>query len=102
MIDTYIKIPHSLLRLNDLSLIDKIVYAQICALHQEAGCYATNEWLQSHLNLSKSSVIRALNNLEKSGYIKRHFRNSKRTTLTVNLAKFNKIFRNTEEEKGGG
>lgn len=54
---------------NELSLIEKVMFAEIDSLDGEDGCYATNEYFTEFFNVSESTITRAIATLKKFGYI---------------------------------
>lgn len=54
-----------------LSWFDKILYSEISALTNSKGyCFANNSYFQDVFNVSRSTVQRSLNTLDKNGCIK--------------------------------
>ena len=54
----------------NLSWFDKVVYSEITALTNASGyCFANNSYFEFVFDVSKSTVIRSLNNLEKNNCI---------------------------------
>lgn len=56
--------------LNDeLSLIEKVMFAEIDSLDGEDGCYATNDYFVEFFKVSESTITRAIATLKRLGYI---------------------------------
>ncbi|QDP54503.1 MAG: hypothetical protein Unbinned5336contig1001_35 [Prokaryotic dsDNA virus sp.] len=65
----YVIIPGSILRDENLSMMQRMLYAKLLGLDNDKGCYASNQYLADCLGVSKHTVSRAISDLEKKGYI---------------------------------
>lgn len=64
-------IPKEIWLNQDLSMTDKIIFAEIDSLSKADGCYASNEYLAKFCGCSERSVSGSIANLLKLGYIKK-------------------------------
>jgi len=60
---------HSFFEIEDLSLPQKLIYAKICDLDNEKGCYASNNYFGKLFKISQRQVSTHVNNLIKKGYV---------------------------------
>jgi len=63
-------IHHSFFGIEDLSLPQKLIYAKICDLDNEKGCYASNKYFAQLFKISTRQVSTHINNLVDKGYVK--------------------------------
>ena len=61
---------NSILHLEDLTLVEKLVLADIEALAKGGSCIASNQYIADAVGLSKMQVRRAIYSLEEKGHIK--------------------------------
>jgi hypothetical protein len=66
-------IHHSFFEIEDLSLPQKLIYAKVCDLDNEKGCYASNRYFGQLFKISQRQVSTHINNLIKKGYITSKF-----------------------------
>ena len=62
-------IHHSFFEIKDLSLPQKLIYAKICDLDNEKGCYASNKYFAQLFKVSTRQVSTHINNLVEKGYV---------------------------------
>lgn len=86
-IENYIKIPEKILKDDNLTPIAKLLYGKIYSLQQGdvGACIATSDKLAELIKSSRISVIRALNQLEKGGYIRRFNHANTRTLFALEI-----------------
>lgn len=60
---------HSFFEIEDLSLPQKLLYAKICDLDNEKGCYASNRYFAQLFKISPRQVSTHVNNLVEKGYV---------------------------------
>jgi hypothetical protein len=68
---------------SELSNTAKLLYGVVAGLDGEDGCYASNAYLQAHLNQNERSIQVLLKQLEDAGLIVREEVNGKRIIRTV-------------------
>tara|TARA_Y100001938_G_C8100700_1_gene441500 strand:- start:7662 stop:8375 length:714 start_codon:yes stop_codon:yes gene_type:complete len=66
-------IHHSFFEIEDLSLPQKLIYAKICDLDNEKGCYASNMYFSKLFKISTRQVSTHINNLVTKGYVTSKF-----------------------------
>ena len=66
-------IHHSFFEIEDLSLPQKLIYAKICDLDNEKGCYASNMYFSKLFKISTRQVSTHINNLVSKGYVTSKF-----------------------------
>jgi hypothetical protein len=71
-------------KIEDLSLPQKMIYAKVCLLDNENGCYASNGYLANFFNISNRQVSAHISNLVNKGYlnIKLNYKKAKDGTPT--------------------
>lgn len=62
-------IPREIWLDNDLSLAEKCLLIEICSLHENDSCWATNQWFANFFNLSKRTISRMISSLQEKNYI---------------------------------
>ncbi len=70
MNNDYVIIPGNLLRSNDLSMMQKLLYAKILGLDNDKGCYASNQYFADCLGVTKDYISKAITDLKKKGYVR--------------------------------
>ena len=76
----YVIIPGSILRDENLSMMQRMLYAKLLGLDNDKGCYASNGYLADCLGVSKNHISKSISALERMGYISveiRYKKNSK-------------------------
>ena len=66
-------IHQSFFEIEDLSLPQKLIYAKICDLDNEKGCYASNMYFAKLFKISTRQVSTHINNLVSKGYVTSKF-----------------------------
>tara|TARA_X000001388_G_scaffold9719_2_gene5995 strand:+ start:20328 stop:21041 length:714 start_codon:yes stop_codon:yes gene_type:complete len=66
-------IHHSFFEIEDLSLPQKLIYAKVCDLDNEKGCYASNMYFAKLFKISTRQVSTHINNLVSKGYVTSKF-----------------------------
>lgn len=66
----FVVIPGSILRDDNLSFIQKIIFSKIANLDNDQGCYAQNETFAQMVGKSKNYISRVISTLREKGYIK--------------------------------
>jgi len=66
-------IHHSFFEIEDLSLPQKLIYAKVCDLDNEKGCYASNMYFSKLFKISTRQVSTHINNLVSKGYVTSKF-----------------------------
>ena len=82
-------IPKEIWLNDDLSAIDKIIFAEIYSLDVEGsdGCYASNEYLSKFCKCSITKVSTSISNLIKLGYVKVAKSDGRKRFLKASLSK---------------
>lgn len=62
-------IPREIWLNKDLSVLEKVLFAEIDSLDGENGCYASNEYFMEFFNVSESTITRGISKLKNLGYI---------------------------------
>jgi len=63
----------SFFEIEDLSLPQKLIYAKVCDLDNEKGCYASNMYFAKLFKISTRQVSTHINNLVSKGYVTSKF-----------------------------
>ena len=93
----------SFFEIEDLSLPQKIIFAKVCDLDNEKGCYASNKYFAELFNISPRQVSTHINNIIKKGYLSSKFK-YKDGTKEIDYRVLNTTSRGMEElqHKGYG
>lgn len=62
-------IPKEIWLNNELSVLEKALFAEIDSLDGEDGCYASNDYFMEFFNVSESTITRGISKLKSLGYI---------------------------------
>lgn len=62
-------IPKEIWLNNELSVLEKVLFAEIDSLDGEDGCYASNDYFMEFFNVSESTISRGISKLKSLGYI---------------------------------
>ncbi|SHI56124.1 DnaD and phage-associated domain-containing protein [Anaerovibrio lipolyticus DSM 3074] len=71
--EKYLKIPFSILTDENLTLIEKLVLAEIVTLDNKDGCTASNDYIAKVLGYKKRRVQDAIHRLKNKGYVNLEF-----------------------------
>ena len=93
----------SFFEIDDLSLPQKLIFAKICDLDNEKGCYASNKFFADLFKISTRQVSTHINNIIKKGYVTSKFV-MKEGTKEIDYRVLNTTSRGIEElqHKGYG
>ena len=69
--ETFVKIPHSIMKNKNLTAASKILYCYISDLNANGECFASNNWFAEEVGISERSVIRLINELVDNNIIER-------------------------------
>ena len=68
--NSYLSIPYDILEMEDLTLSEKVILAEVISLSKTNGyCYASNGFFTKRLKISERTASRAVNTLESKGLI---------------------------------
>ena len=62
-------IPKEIWLLEDISIVEKCLLAEIRSLDNEEGCYASNKYFSKFFKVSEKNISNCINNLIKKKYI---------------------------------
>ena len=65
----YVIIPGSILRDENLSMMQRMLYAKLLCLDNDKGCYASNGYLADCFGVKKNTISINISALERKGYI---------------------------------
>ena len=65
----YVIIPGSILRDENLSMMQRMLYAKLLGLDNDKGCYASNQYLAECFGYKRHTISKAISKLESLGYI---------------------------------
>lgn len=73
---------------DELSMLDKGIWAEINSLDNDSHCFASNEYLANFCSCSQSAVSKSIKKLTELGYIKVVSFNGRQRVLESSLVKF--------------
>ena len=76
-------VPLEILKLEDLSMSEKVILAVIEALDNKNGCFASNDYIAKVLGVKARRISAAISSLKEKGYVTVEIENNNARTVSV-------------------